>query len=571
MGCGGGGGTAPAPDDSPSPDPNPSLAIHEPAVDMVPADTIVEIVYDASSQLGATPTFVADEDGNIETTADQFAIAERWDTGAVAPGSYAIFGTLDDGEHAPVVAMAPGRVNVLGPLVTGARGLSMFASGLPYEELAASVAAFPDGSSVVVGYFGDTNAGPGDSALFGEGEPNETLLERVGESDAFVARFDSQGKLMWARRDGGLSIDRALGVATFDDGSCIVTGFSFLHLGGAVFGEGEAQETHFGRATAAMFLARYNKDGTLAWAVQTHSLYARGTDVATLPDGSCIVVGFYSGECIFQKSGPNYVRLDSKSRSVDPFIARYDRDGKLIGVFTAPGEGFDIARDVAVHADGSFVVAGYYTQDINFGLGTSFQTGTQRAYTARFDANGDFVAARSIPAADATAVATFPGGAFLVTGAFGGQPIFGAGEPNETLLDAGIGGKTFVARYEADGTLGWARRGGGADVATFADGSFAATGLFRGTVVFGAGDANEIELESAGNGDLFVSRHRADGSLLWLEHAGGPLNDAGHRVAAMPDGSVFVSALVFGVVELNGTPVGETNRRQLALARLGTR
>ncbi len=80
-----------------------------------------------------------------------------------------------------------------------------------------------------------------------------------------------------------------------------------------------------------------------------------------------------------------------------------------------------------------------------------------------------------------------------------------------------------------------------------------------------------VAVESVEFGELFVSRHRADGSRIWPEYAGGTLNDTGHWVAAMPDGSVLFATLVYGVVELMGMPVGEANRLQLALAGLGTR
>ena len=52
-------------------------------------------------------------------------------------------------------------------------------------------------------------------------------------------------------------------------------------------------------------------------------------------------------------------------------------------------------------------------------------------------------------------------GSSLVTGMFGGTATFGPGEPEETTLTPAGGANIFVARYNPDGTLAWAKRAGG--------------------------------------------------------------------------------------------------------------
>ena len=57
------------------------------------------------------------------------------------------------------------------------------------------IAAFPNGSSVVTGRFRT-------SATFGAGEPNESTLTSAGSLDIFVARYNADGSLAWARSAG---------------------------------------------------------------------------------------------------------------------------------------------------------------------------------------------------------------------------------------------------------------------------------------------------------------------------------------------------------------------------------
>ncbi len=41
------------------------------------------------------------------------------------------------------------------------------------------------------------------TATFGPGEANETMLMSAGSDDVFVAKYDSTGALVWAKRAGG--------------------------------------------------------------------------------------------------------------------------------------------------------------------------------------------------------------------------------------------------------------------------------------------------------------------------------------------------------------------------------
>ncbi|MFP6685307.1 MAG: SBBP repeat-containing protein, partial [Polyangiaceae bacterium] len=55
---------------------------------------------------------------------------------------------------------------------------------------------------------------------FGDGATNG-----IGNEDAWLARFDSNGELVWVRRVGGSSLDRAIDVVTMDNGDPVVVGF----------------------------------------------------------------------------------------------------------------------------------------------------------------------------------------------------------------------------------------------------------------------------------------------------------------------------------------------------------
>jgi hypothetical protein len=124
--------------------------------------------------------------------------------------------------------------------------------------------------------------------------------------------------------------------------------------------------------------------------------------------------------------------------------------------------------------------------------------------------------------ADGRGIATDPRGNSYVTGEFFGTATFGAGEANETMLEAAGGFDVFVAKYARDGTLLWATSAGGATgdsgngIQTDPRGNSYVTGEFSGTATFGAGEANETVLEAVitdrGNPAVFVAKYARDGT-----------------------------------------------------------
>ncbi|MGH8564958.1 MAG: SBBP repeat-containing protein, partial [Gammaproteobacteria bacterium] len=113
------------------------------------------------------------------------------------------------------------------------------------------------GNSYVTGRFRDT-------ATFGPGETNETMLTSAGGNDVFVAKYDSLGDLVWAKRAGGTSDDDGRGIAVDGSGNSYVTGF-FPDT--ATFGPGETNETMLTSAGGNdVFVAKYDSLGDLVWA-----------------------------------------------------------------------------------------------------------------------------------------------------------------------------------------------------------------------------------------------------------------------------------------------------------------
>ena len=296
------------------------------------------------------------------------------------------------------------------------------------------------------------------TAIFGPGEPNETSLTSAGYDGIFIARYNADGSLTWAKRAGGGEyVSGGEGVAVLADDSVVVVGY-FSET--ATFGPSEANETSLNSAGSGdVFIARYDTDGSLLWAKGAGgSDFDEGTSVTALSDNSLVVTGRLWGAATFGSGEPNETTLTSAGdMDLDVFVARYDANGFLVWARRAGGTDNEMGFDVAALSNDSVVVTGY----------------------------------------------------------FWGTATFGEGEANETSLTSAGNSDIFISRYHADGALAWAKRAGGSSVygsigkgvAVFSDDSVVVTGDFAETATFGEPGSNTTDLRSAGYDDIFLARY----------------------------------------------------------------
>jgi hypothetical protein len=439
------------------------------------------------------------------------------------------------------------------------------------------VAGLADGSSLVSGMFYDT-------ATFGAGETNETTLSSAGGSDMFVAKYNRDGTLAWAKRAGGTDSEWATGIDVVSDGSAFVSGPFGMYgtpVGyAATFGPGETNETTLTSAGEDdVFVARYNPDGTLAWATRVGGASTdAASDIAALPDGTAVVTGWFSGmldggTATFGAGETNETTLSAVG-GYHLFVAKYNANGTLAWAKRAGGEG----GAVAALSDSSAVVTGEFWYEATFGPGEPNET------TLTDDAYGIFVAKYN---PDGTLAWARPsGGSHYFTGSisFGGDiaalvddsillsgflpnaGTFGPGDPNETTLTPYGQTDMFLAKHNADGTLAWAKQAGGPSataggkcIASLPDRTAVVGGPFIDAVVFGHGEPNATTLVPLADGGLFLAKYNPDGTFVWVKQAGGALqNEEPLDIAILPDGTSVVTGRYQGEITFGSGEAYET-------------
>ncbi len=432
-----------------------------------------------------------------------------------------------------------------GPLVWARRG-----GGRSWDQ-ADQVVAFSDGSSVLAGSFYET-------ATFGAGEAQQITVTSSGFSDVFVARYNADGTLAWARAAQGADYSDDVVLAALSDESVVVAG---RFRGLLTFAVGEATETTLvsvGKWDG--FLARYNANGTLAWA---HRLGGAGTDLVNgitpdVGDGFTLVGTYTDGSPVFGDGEPKETTLPYVWFMNDLFVAHYQANGQLDWATSAGGAnsdtgqgGDDVAESVTALADGSYLVVGRFHESLTFSRGDAKEVTltSQNAYdgfVAKYDSTGTIDWAKRIGSSGSArmnSVSVLPAGDFILTGSFSATVVVGPGEPGSIALNSAGSSDVLVARYTATGLPVWARRAGGSNLdvgealTTFPDGSSVVVGHFSEWIAFELGS----ELQSKGFDDGFLARYAADGELVWAKRIGGSDSEELSSVAALDSGAVLVA------------------------------
>lgn len=149
-----------------------------------------------------------------------------------------------------------------------------------------------------------------DSGIYITGYTYGELLgeQKLGEADAFLVKYDSEGNLLWIRQFGSDSSDYVYGVSA-DESGIYITGTTFgILLGLANFGASDA------------FLARYDKEGNQIWIKQFGTSASEYANSISVDYTGVYITGVTFGDF----SG--YSNLGG----IDAFLSKFDYSGNQI-------------------------------------------------------------------------------------------------------------------------------------------------------------------------------------------------------------------------------------------------
>jgi len=393
-----------------------------------------------------------------------------------------------------------------------------------------AIALGSGGEAYVVGYFDRE----GD---FGPGGKLTAAGDQAGKkppSDAFVVKVGADGKLAWARGFGAGRDDVANGVAVRGDQIVVVGAFvDELKLGNVPEQSAGSED---------LFVASFDPAGAVRWVWRAGGKDSDGANtVVPAPDGGWIIGGSYTSTATF-----GTVELKSKG-GTDAFLLKLDASGALEWVKSFGGRYPDRVKHVGVDAQGNIYVQGEFRDTAEWGGPKPLVAAGGADFDivlAKYDLNGDHKWSQRFGSQfdeHAAGLAVDPAGNVTMTGAFRKTISFGDGDEHTSLGED----DAYVARFDTDGKLQWARTYGGerddsgGGVAADAAGNTVVIGWFQGLTDFGLGPVRSKN----NNKDVFALKLDPKGAIAWVQTWGDKDHDQGRGVALDDKGAAYVIGL----------------------------
>lgn len=415
-------------------------------------------------------------------------------------------------------------------------------AGGPGQDYARKLAIDGSDNAYVVGDF----TGPAQFGTFTLGGPGP-----AGSSQAYLAKYDAQGNVLWAQAAPASGFGD---VAVDADGNAYAIG-SFS--GSATFGSTLLTT----QAAFDMVLVKYDPRGNVLWARAGGTLAGSRlgwSSVAIDAAGNAYVTGGLSGSA---NLGGSAGALTSAG-TANLFVAKYSSQGNPIWARQGGGSkgGGSNGAALGVDAAGNIYLAGGFGISAVFGsttvLAPSPNTGSN-ILLVKCNSNGDFLWAKNEGGPSAVSVAGIAvdsQGNSLITGMLGGSPdrkaIFGPYTFTIDTFDA------FLVKHDAEGNVLWANQIGGPSteyatgLAMDKAGNGYITGIF-GSPVLTLGPTTK--LLSNGNKLVFAIKYDPQGKVLVAQRealCGGAINPA---IAVGPKQDIYLAGYFSGTTSFAST------------------
>jgi len=388
----------------------------------------------------------------------------------------------------------------------------------------------------------------------------DTFLVGMGQPEAFVCKYTSEGELLWARMISGPKEDMARGVMADYLGNIFVVGH-FTDTAIVVLSDTDtvAMGSEGGQD---VFVVKYNADGEFQWLVSGGGLGAdTGTDLDWHPTGSILVCGGFEKRAKF---GTGTVLSHGES---DAFVLKIDNYGGVHWVQRGGGFEHDVASSITVdQIDGWVYIAGDYYGQAEFGETVLEAVGSSDMFLAKYSEQGEFQWAIDNGGTTvdvSTDIGSDLQGNVYVSGYYQGTTFF----QNHTATALSYN-DVFLAKFDGDGNCLWLKSAGsygldnclGMDVGW--DGTTYLTGLFEELIV-ADGDS------TYGNGyDVFILNYAPSGQFRYGKSAGAASADIGMATCLGQNESLFVTGYYYYFADFDQSTIGAADHGDMFIARM---
>lgn len=310
--------------------------------------------------------------------------------------------------------------------------------GGSFQDMCESVAAGPDGSVYIAGYY----------RWLVDFDPTEGVDMRgcvgCGDSDGFLTKLNADGSYGWTRTYEDIPPDQysqeATAVAVGPQGNVFVAG----------------------RLHGSLFVSKVSANGSPSWRHTFAGGNAHAQDVAVGPDGSVVVIGDFRSTMNFDPSGGE--DYHTASGETDIFVMKLGGGGNYGWTHSFGGPDWllngDDGNSIDIDMDGNVVVTGSFSGTADFdptgGVDIRVCNGYYDIFVSKYLPNGSYAWTHTIGADqrdEGKGIVADSAGNILITGNFAGSVDF---DPSGAVdLHDGGSRDTFVTKFGPDGSYAW--------------------------------------------------------------------------------------------------------------------
>jgi hypothetical protein len=399
----------------------------------------------------------------------------------------------------------------------------IISAGAAGQEYSKDIDIDNQGNIVSAGYFFNT--------VDFDPSANTNYRTSVGFADNYIAKYSTNGSLIWVTSFGSTGVDIPHSVVTDNNNNIILTGY-FSNTCDFDPGASVAVKTSNGGRDA--YIAKYDSSGNFQWVI------TYGSD--SLDDAFNLDVDaqgniYWTGVI----EGTVTVGTTTFTTQVEDVVfGKISPSGTILWVKQVGGSGIDEGSGIILDNNGDIIHTGYFQTTVDFdpnaGVSNLTSSGGFDTYFGKYDTSGNLLWMKKIGGAGADIGA--PGGITIdnlnniyIAGNAGANCDY---DPNAGVITHTMNGANdwFVAKYDNNGNhlLSFTVGGTGQDQAhrltTDNQQNIYVTGWFRTSANFNPnGTTMTLTGNCTGGGhDGYIAKYNSNGICQWAKQFGGVVN-----------------------------------------------
>ncbi len=388
---------------------------------------------------------------------------------------------------------------------------------------------------------------------------NGVSITPINNTDAFVAKYDADGNILWANAMGGNLTDYCDAVAVDSVGN-VITASRFYNS--VTFGT----DTLFSTGSWDIAVVKFDADGNYLWMKRVTNgpkLMDQAYDIQVDSKGNYVLLGMFDvNDSLWLKL--NYEGLEIPSYGErDIFVIKMDSDGNPLWGVNGGARENDYPGELVLDENDNIYFTGYYDDSTaTFGDTQLLCEEGKEVVVAKLDSLGVYqwaVSATGLGDDEGVAIeyVSDGDGSILVTGSF--KESLSANSSSDVFVSSGDN-DVFILAFNTDGDYeGGYSFGGEEDEIGRAITTIKGNGggyYVSGTIESSMEVPNDM-LTNYGKRDMLVMRMYQD-NLIWAKNYGGTSHDYIYSAAINDEGTIYFagsfdgSSAEFGDVTLNG-------------------